>query len=294
MYRRKQARLLLSTSEERSWERTLLGCMALISPNDARSSASRSREKLRQWRSRRNPSLKSMASGNRTQEVWSALDTVTDPELDESVISLEFVTSVQIQHGNDVRIEFRLPTYWCAPNFAFLMASDMRDAVTEISWVQAVKVELLDHFSADLINRGVALRHDFREAFPGETDDDLSAIRKKFLGKAYERRQELLIRHLLGNGYEPAWFARTSLRELILLPMDLEGIALRNLYVFIWRRVRVGCAEESLAFTTVEGTALDPGEFGTYLRKVTSVRRTTEFNAFVCRGLLEARNATLS
>jgi metal-sulfur cluster biosynthetic enzyme len=232
-----------------------------------------------------------MASPAQSAEIWSALNSVTDPELDESVTSLEFITSVQIEEENKVRIEFKLPTYWCAPNFAFLMASDMRDAVTEISWVQAVKVELLDHFSADLINRGVALRHDFREAFPGETDDDLSAIRKKFLGKAYERRQELLIRHLLGNGYEPAWFARTSLRELILLPMDLEGIALRNLYVFIWRRVRVGCAEESLAFTTVEGTALDPGEFRNYLRKVTSVRRNAEFNAFVCRGLLDARKA---
>ena len=141
-----------------------------------------------------------MTTGTRTQEIWSALDTVTDPELDESVTSLEFITSVQIQDENNVRIEFRLPTYWCAPNFAFLMASDMRDAVTEISWVREVKVELLDHFSAELINRGVAFRQDFRDAFPGETDDDLSAIRKKFLGKAYERRQEMLIRHLLGNG----------------------------------------------------------------------------------------------
>jgi metal-sulfur cluster biosynthetic enzyme len=235
-----------------------------------------------------------MASGNRTQEVWSALDTVTDPELDESVTSLEFVTSVQIQDGNNVRIEFRLPTYWCAPNFAFLMASDMRDSVTEISWVQNVKVELLDHFSAELINRGVALRQDFRDAFPGETDDDLSAIRKKFLGKAYERRQELLIRHLLGNGYGPVWFARASLRELISLPLEAEGIGLRNLYVFSWRRIHAACAEESLAFTTVDGTELDPTEFQNYLRRVTSVRRNAEFNAFICRGLLRARNATLS
>src|ERR1700731_1108632 len=156
-----------------------------------------------------------MTNGNQTQQIWSALDTVTDPELDESVTSLEFITLVEVQPESNVRIEFKLPTYWCAPNFAFLMASDMRDAVTEISWVQAVKVELLDHFSADLINRGGALRHDFREAFPGETDDDLSAIRKKFLGKAYERCQELLMRYLLGNGCEPVWFAELSLRELI-------------------------------------------------------------------------------
>src|SRR5580693_8665512 len=177
-----------------------------------------------------------MDSGNRTQEVWSALDTVTDPELDQSVTSLEFVTSVQIQQEDSVRIEFRLPTYWCAPNFAFLMASDMRDAVTEIAWVQKVNVELLDHFSAELINRGVALRQDFRDAFPGETDDDLSAVRKKFLGKAYERRQELLIRHLLANGRDPAWITAVSLRELMSLPLEAEGARLRNLYVFSRRR----------------------------------------------------------
>jgi metal-sulfur cluster biosynthetic enzyme len=232
-----------------------------------------------------------MTTGNRTQEVWSALGTVTDPELDESVTSLEFVTSVQIQEENDVRIEFRLPTYWCAPNFAFLMASDMRDAVTEISWVQNVQVELLDHFSASLINRGVAHKQDFRDAFPGETDDDLSAVRQKFLGKAYQRRQELLMRHLLRNGHPPVWFAKVTLRELLCLPLEAEGVALRNLYVFSWRRIHAGCTEESLAFTTVEGTTLDPGEFPVYLRKVANVRRNAEFNSFICRGLLEARNA---
>jgi metal-sulfur cluster biosynthetic enzyme len=232
-----------------------------------------------------------MTTDKRTQEVWSALGTVTDPELDESVTSLEFVTSVEVQGGNDVRIAFRLPTYWCAPNFAFLMASDMRDAISEISWVENVQVELLDHFSAELINRGVALSQDFRDAFPGETDDDLSAVRQKFLGKAYQRRQEMLMRHLLGNGCQPSWFSQVSLRELIFWPLEAEGVALRNLYVFSWRRIHAGWAEESLAFTTLEGAALDPSEFRIYLRKVAGVRRNAEFNSFICRGLLEARNA---
>jgi metal-sulfur cluster biosynthetic enzyme len=232
-----------------------------------------------------------MTPKNRTQEVWEALGTVTDPELDESVTSLEFVTAVDVEEGNSVRIEFRLPTYWCAPNFAFLMASDMRDAVTEIPWVRNVKVELLDHFSAELINRGVTLRQDFRDAFPGETDDDLSTLRQTFLGKAYQRRQELLIRHLLGKGSPPVWFTKASLRELLSSPLEPEGVALRNLYVFSWRRIRTGCAEESLAFTTVDGTALDPSEFPNYLRRVANVRRNAEFNGFICRGLLEARNS---
>jgi hypothetical protein len=40
------------------------------------------------------------------------------------------------------------------------------------------------HPPADLINRGVALRHDFRDAFPGETDDDLSEVREEVSGES--------------------------------------------------------------------------------------------------------------
>ena len=60
---------------------------------------------------------------DRNEEVWSALNAVTDPEIDESVVSLDFVTDVKIDSETRVKIDFRLPTYWCAPNFAFLMAS---------------------------------------------------------------------------------------------------------------------------------------------------------------------------
>jgi metal-sulfur cluster biosynthetic enzyme len=70
---------------------------------------------------------------DRLEQVWAALNTVTDPEIDESVTALEFISSVRVSAEGEIAIEFRLPTYWCAPNFAFLMASDMRDAVAELS-----------------------------------------------------------------------------------------------------------------------------------------------------------------
>jgi metal-sulfur cluster biosynthetic enzyme len=75
-------------------------------------------------------SIAQMVYLDREEEVWSALNAVSDPEIDESVVSLDFVTAIKIDSDNRVGIDFRLPTYWCAPNFAFLMASDMRDAVT--------------------------------------------------------------------------------------------------------------------------------------------------------------------
>jgi metal-sulfur cluster biosynthetic enzyme len=234
-----------------------------------------------------------MACTGQIDEVWAALERVTDPEIDESVTKLEFVTRVDIEAGSRVRIEFRLPTYWCAPNFAFLMASDMRDAVEELPWVEEVLVELLDHFSAMLINRSVALKQDFRDAFPGETDGDLSQIRRTFLGKSYQRRQELLMRHALKSGIDASWLIRATLRELNELPLDEEGGSLRNLYVFAWRRIHIGSEEEQLAFITIDREPLNLGELKDYLRLVAGVRRTADFNGLICRGLLAARNGNL-
>src|ERR1700730_14150057 len=225
----------------------------------------------------------------RTKEVWSALDTVTDPELDESVTALKVITSVQVGEESQVRIAFRLPTYWCAPNFAFLMASDMRDAVTSLEWVRDVSVKLFDHFSADLINRSVALRQDFRDAFPGETDGDLSAIRQKFLGQAFERRQELLLRYLSARGYGGDWIASVLLFELVHLRLDQEGDSLRRLYLFIRRKIDRNAVEHALAFITQDGMPLNSQELKSHLRKIAATRRNAEFNGFICRSLLSER-----
>ena len=81
----------------------------------------------------------------RTAEVWARLESVIDPELDESVTELGFVTGVEVDVGGDVKVDFRLPTYWCAANFAFLMADDMRIAVAALPWVEKVTVGLGEH-----------------------------------------------------------------------------------------------------------------------------------------------------
>jgi metal-sulfur cluster biosynthetic enzyme len=234
-----------------------------------------------------------MSAFNRVNQIWSALESVTDPEIDESVVSLDFVSEVKIDENNRVQIEFRLPTYWCAPNFAFLMASDMRDAVNELDWVADVTVRLVDHFSAELINRGVARNQDFRDAFPGETDDDLSALRQKFLGQAYERRQELLLKHLFELGYDPASVLCLRLSDLLSLALDQPGTALRTLYLFVWRKMHPEAGEEAIAFTTPEGSPVDPRDLKGYLRKIAGARRNAAFNGFICRSLLAERVGNL-
>ena len=234
-----------------------------------------------------------MNQSDQLDQVWAALGTVTDPEIDEPVTTLEFVSSVGVDANNGVSIEFRLPTFWCAPNFAFLMASDMRDAVAELGWVSGVSVKLLDHFSAELINRGIALKRDFRDAFSGETDDDLNLIRQKFLGKAFERRQEQLMRYLLSTGQKADWITQATMRELMGLSLDSDGTRLRTLYIFAWRKLHPAWNEENLAFVTLAGNPLDPTQLSSYLRKVAGVRRNAEFNGLICRSLLTERKAEL-
>src|SRR3712207_2076114 len=88
-------------------------------------------------------------------EVRAALGTVVDPELDEPIPDLGFVRSVSVD-GGAVEVHLRLPTSFCAPNFAYLMASDALDAVRSVPGVGHVVVELDDHSDSEIINRGLA------------------------------------------------------------------------------------------------------------------------------------------
>ena len=90
----------------------------------------------------------------REAEVRARLATVTDPELDEPVTDLGFVEGVTVAADGAVAIDFSLPTYWCAANFAYMMAEDMRDAVATLPWVTGVVPRLHAHMCAEQVNRG--------------------------------------------------------------------------------------------------------------------------------------------
>src|SRR5713101_5439874 len=87
--------------------------------------------------------------------VIAALSTVRDPELDESIVDLGFVTETSVIYGH-AHVRLRLPTYFCAPNFAYLMVADAYDAVSGVSGVESASIVLEDHFASAEINAGVA------------------------------------------------------------------------------------------------------------------------------------------
>jgi hypothetical protein len=88
---------------------------------------------------------------------------------------------------------------------------------------------------------------------------------------------------------DATWLIRATLRDLKQLSLDKEGVPLRDLYLFAWRRIHSSSDQDQLAFTTVDRRPLNLDELKDYLRLITGVRRTAEFNGLVCHSLLMAR-----
>lgn len=225
----------------------------------------------------------------RESEVWESLAPVTDPELDESVTALGFVNSVQVQ-DETVSIGFHLPTYWCAANFAYMMASDMRQAVQALPWVKSVSVELIEHMYSDTINRGIAASRSFQDTFGDEASDDINVVRETFRKKAFQQRQELLIRYLLAKEYARAIVVSMTMHELDqLLAPDSEGEHLLQRYREIRREWGGAFEPGNSAFVRVDGELLSLESLDGYLSELRSIRINTQFNGQICRGLLDAR-----
>src|SRR5258708_4107795 len=99
--------------------------------------------------------------------ILDRLAQVLDPELDESILDLGFVRSLQLRSGH-ASVAVRLPTSWCAVNFAYLMAEDVRRALLTVEGIRQVTVRLGDHCAAEEIEAAVNDGRPFAEAFPGE------------------------------------------------------------------------------------------------------------------------------
>ena len=136
-----------------------------------------------------------------------------DPELDEPVTSLGFVTSCTVSADGVADVRLRLPTYFCAPNFAWLMVADAYDAVSAVPGVRQTQIELEDHFASAEINRGVAARAGFVESFDGLAETELDTLRSDFVRKAVLAATDRVCRPLLAAGYTVDELAELTLGD---------------------------------------------------------------------------------
>ncbi|MFI6681066.1 iron-sulfur cluster assembly protein [Kribbella sp. NPDC050470] len=217
-------------------------------------------------------------------EVLAALSTVLDPELDEPITDLGFVRSLGIDDAG-VTVRLRLPTSFCSPNFAYLMASDAQDALHRIDGLGRVVVQLDDHHDSDKINAGLAADAGYVGTFGVEAETSLDELRAIFRRKAHTAAMERS--------------AAALLRDTDLQVDELHRITLADLpdgpskEALVRRRVAIGLGVEPGDPVVVDeyGGALEPAAVPLRLRFAKAVRISIEGNSHFCRGLLATRYA---
>jgi metal-sulfur cluster biosynthetic enzyme len=214
--------------------------------------------------------------------VLDALGTVYDPELDEPITALEFISSCEVSAEGDVDVRLRLPTPQCAPNFAYLMAADARDAVRRLPGVRDVSVVLEDHYTGDEINGAVGRGGEFSDAFPGETEGGLDALRELFFRKALVARQSRLCEALLSAGATPEEVTARRVADLAEDPDARRCLELRE-------HLGIARHDDAPAFVLPDGDPIAAADLRHWLRIARLVRTSLEANGGICRSLLRIR-----
>ncbi len=224
-------------------------------------------------------------------DVQACLDRVMDPELDEPITDMGFVEAVSVTGPSDVVVSFRLPTYWCSPNFAFLMAQGIKREVDTLPWVGRTMVWLEDHMAAEEMNAAVNAGGSFADAFAElRGGEDLEALREKFERKAFQRRQEVAIKALIAGGQTVAEVLATTLGTLENITFeDGEDLRQTRRYLDLLKSRNLAVAPGDPAFVTCEGSPVTVEGFKEHMGLLRSVRINMEFSGSLCRGLKRSR-----
>jgi metal-sulfur cluster biosynthetic enzyme len=217
---------------------------------------------------------------------------VLDPELDEPITDLDFVESCTVSQedaGVVATVVLRLPTFFCAPNFSFLMVADAYDAVSAVPGVTRADVTLADHHAAAEINSGVAAQAGFVKAFEGsdqgEAVAELDTLRLEFFRKAALAGQDRVARPLVDAGVGPDELSAMNLGEV---PPSSDLQRMRE------RRAALGLADDDSAPLLIdpEGNRITPGQVPLHLRRARLQRIGVDTNGELCRSLLAKRYST--
>jgi metal-sulfur cluster biosynthetic enzyme len=213
--------------------------------------------------------------------VLDALAGVRDPELDQGLVELGFVTSVEVD-GDMAKVRLRLPTYFCAPNFSYLMVADARRAVEAVDGVRTARIALEDHFAADEINAAVGRGAAFADAFPGQVVAELDELRGLFQRKALTARQGRLYDELRAAGRSVEEIAGMRLADL---PPGDDADRCRDLR----RELGIDAGPGAPAFVLPDGEPLTVEAAPRFVRFARLVGRSLDGNAHLCRSLLRTR-----
>ena len=233
--------------------------------------------------------------------VRERLDRVTDPELDRSIVDLDYVEEMVVEDGT-VRIRLRLPTAWCSPAFAWMMATDAKEGVEALPGVRKTEVRLRDYMHAEEIHRGLAEGLAFESVFEDATEG-VDSVRATLDAKARLARQYEAVEALREAGVRPAQLRTLRRGDVTLRDDGVADVELADGALFVSTAaepvasylekataVGVATAADDPLFATPEGDPIPPGEFEVTHRRARLAKTNLDGQGGLCAGLHRARN----
>jgi len=239
------------------------------------------------------------------EAVYDRLGRVDDPELDRSVVELGYIEQVVVD-GDRVEVGFVLPTAWCSPAFAWMMATGIRDEVGSLPEVGTVRVDLRDHMHGEEINRGVEEELAFEEAFE-DADSGIEAVREKLDEKARLARQFHALDALRDVGLSHAQIADLRPGDVDFeFEEDRAAVPLRDGTVTVTlsaepltdylekaRATGLVSGENDRLFADREGDPFEADEFEDVRRQSRVAAANITGQGAICSALHEARNGVV-
>lgn len=241
------------------------------------------------------------AEASLKNSVLRALSTVTDPELDEPITDLGFVRDLSISEDGRVSVDLVTSTFWCSPNFVYMMLEEARDVVSRLPGVKEARVKLGGHHDSDRINEGINSGKSFSECYESEAKGDLAELNRMIRTRALRSRlysmaaalsrcgitaEDLLGLSRLDVTAEDQGFIVMSRGRLLRIsdPADVQRVARYLSFLD-----SLGRTAGPLVIWDLEGNRPRTAEFASALTLGRLAKANFGLNAELCRALLSAR-----
>lgn len=241
------------------------------------------------------------AQGDIKERILRALSTVTDPELDEPITDLGFVKDLSVSEEGEVSLDLVTSTFWCSPNFVYLMLEEARDVVARIPGITAVRVHLEGHHDANRINSGINSRQSFSECYASEAHGDLDELNRMIRTRALRSRLYSMAAAMGRSGVAAADLLDVSRSDIAAegdsFLVTSRGVAHRISDPADVQRVArylsfldgLGRADGPLVIWDLDGTRPQEAELTSMLTLARASQSNFSLNAELCRALLSAR-----
>ena len=233
--------------------------------------------------------------------VLRALSTVTDPELDEAITDLGFVKDLSVSGDGKVSLDLVTSTFWCSPNFVYMMLEEARDVVSNIRGVSEVRVRLEGHHDAERINEGINARKSFSECYPSEANGDLEALNRMIRTRTLRSRLHSMVSAMSRSGIAPIDLLGVSRGDVVTDGEDFvvtvrgephrisEPADVRRVARYLSFLDGLGVTHGPLVIWDLDGTPPQEGELASTLALSRAAKSNFGLNAELCRALLSAR-----